>query len=113
MHQVEEFGDPSVLDLFWYFNQHQRQGDEGNMGDHLGEIARAKSHYGCPDPGFVTIKACSDVAGLQVFDVAAEEWIDVEEVHGTQVGWISAIMIPVGRTGSYSAGSSWLAFVLM
>ena len=60
-----EHGDPSVMDIFRYFNVLQEGRPEGNMGSHF-------------DPGLFTLKPVSRVPGLDVLDAANGRWINVE-----------------------------------
>lgn len=62
--QAELSGDPSVLDLFLYPNQHTRP---ANMRTHT-------------DPGLLTVTQVSGTPGLQVLDAASGAWLDVEAV---------------------------------
>jgi isopenicillin N synthase-like dioxygenase len=62
-----EHRDPSVVDIFRYFNVMREGRSEGNMG----------SHY---DPGLFTLKPVSKVPGLDVLDRETGEWVDVEAV---------------------------------
>jgi isopenicillin N synthase-like dioxygenase len=62
--QAELSGDPSVLDLFLYPNEHTWP---ANMRTHT-------------DPGLLTVTQVSDTPGLQVLDAATGAWLDVEAV---------------------------------
>jgi hypothetical protein len=65
--QAELSGDPSVLDLFLYPNEHKRP---ANMRTHT-------------DPGLLTVTRVSDTPGLQVLDAESGAWLDVEAMAGT------------------------------
>lgn len=62
-----EHGDPSVVDIFQYFNVLREGRPEGNMGSHF-------------DPGLLTLKPVSPVPGLDVLDAGSGRWIDLEAV---------------------------------
>ena len=62
-----DHGDPSVMDIFRYYNILQAGRPEGNMGSHF-------------DPGLLTLKPVSKVPGLDVLDRVTGEWVDAESI---------------------------------
>ena len=60
--QAESDGDPSVLDIFVYPNQHS-------------SLPNMRAHT---DPGLLTLTVASEVPGLEIRDRSTGEWIDVE-----------------------------------
>lgn len=66
-----EHGDPSVMDMFFYFNtptivalkDMDTPVEVLNMGDHV-------------DPGLLTLKMCSSIPGLEV--LIDDQWVSVE-----------------------------------
>jgi isopenicillin N synthase-like dioxygenase len=62
--ETRRWGDPSVLDLFFYHNA-----SDG------GQLENMSCHS---DPGVLTVTPCSAVPGLMVQDADMGEWVDAE-----------------------------------